>query len=58
MAQDEHRPVRKYSLHVPGGGSPYRVTATANGQGIPEPVYEAVRRQARRLVEFTAKIAS
>lgn len=40
------------------GGNPYGVTVTANGQGIPEPVQEAIRHQARRLVEFAAKIAS
>jgi NAD(P)H dehydrogenase (quinone) len=39
------------------GGNPYGVTVTANGQGIPEPVQEAVRHQARRLVEFAAKLA-
>ena len=40
------------------GGNPYGVTVTANGQGIPEPVQEAIRHQARRLVEFAGKIAS
>ena len=40
------------------GGNPYGVTVTANGQPIPEPVQEAIRHQARRLVEFAAKIAS
>ena len=40
------------------GGNPYGVTVTANGQGIPEPVQEAIRHQARRLVEFAAKLAS
>ena len=39
------------------GGNPYGVTATATGEALPEPVREAVRHQARRLVEFAAKIA-
>ena len=39
------------------GGNPYGVTVTATGQGIPEPVQEAIRHQARRLVEFAGKIA-
>jgi NAD(P)H dehydrogenase (quinone) len=40
------------------GGNPYGVTVTANGQGIPDAVQEAIRHQARRLVAFAAKIAS
>ena len=40
------------------GGNPYGVTVSATGQGIPEPVQEAIRHQARRLVEFAAKIAA
>ena len=40
------------------GGNPYGVTVTATGQGIPAPVEDAIRHQARRLVEFAAKIAS
>ena len=40
------------------GGNPYGVTVTAAGEPIPEPVQEAIRHQARRLVEFAAKIAS
>jgi len=40
------------------GGNPYGVTVTATGQGIPEPVQNAIRHQARRLVEYAAKIAS
>ena len=40
------------------GGNPYGVTVTANGQPIPDAVQEAIRHQARRLVEFAAKIAS
>jgi NAD(P)H dehydrogenase (quinone) len=39
------------------GGNPYGVTVTANGQGIPEPVQEAIRHQARRLVDFAGRIA-
>ena len=39
------------------GGSPYGVTVTATGEGIPQPVREAIRHQARRLVAFAAKIA-
>jgi NAD(P)H dehydrogenase (quinone) len=39
------------------GGNPYGVTVTATGQGIPEPQQQAIRHQARRLVEFAAKIA-
>lgn len=39
------------------GGNPYGVTVTANGEPIPEPVKEGIRHQARRLVEFAAKIA-
>jgi NAD(P)H dehydrogenase (quinone) len=40
------------------GGNPYGVTVTANGQPIPEPVQNAIRHQARRLVEYAAKLAS
>lgn len=40
------------------GGNPYGVTVTASGQGIPDEVKEAIRHQARRLVEFAGKIAS
>src|SRR3954468_21604905 len=40
------------------GGNPYGVTVTASGEGIPDPVQEAIRHQARRLVEFAGKIAS
>jgi NAD(P)H dehydrogenase (quinone) len=39
------------------GGNPYGVTVTANGEPLPEAVKEAIRHQARRLVEFAAKIA-
>ena len=39
------------------GGNPYGVTVTANGQPIPDAVQNAIRHQARRLVEFAGKIA-
>jgi NAD(P)H dehydrogenase (quinone) len=39
------------------GGNPYGVTVTANGQPIPEPVLNAIRHQARRLVEVAGKLA-
>ena len=39
------------------GGNPYGVTVTANGQPLPDPQKDAIRHQARRLVEFAAKIA-
>ncbi|MDB4888088.1 MAG: flavoprotein WrbA [Gemmatimonadetes bacterium] len=39
------------------GGNPYGVTVTANGEPIPEPVLNAIRHQARRLVEVAAKLA-
>ena len=40
------------------GGNPYGVSVTADGNPIPGEVKEAIRYQARRLVEFAAKIAS
>ena len=40
------------------GGNPYGVTVTANNEPMPDPVKEAIRHQARRLVQFAAKIAS
>lgn len=40
------------------GGNPYGVTVTANGEGIPEAVRDAIGHQARRLVDFAAKIAT
>ena len=39
------------------GGNPDGVTVTATGEGIAEPVREAIRHQARRLVAFAARIA-
>jgi NAD(P)H dehydrogenase (quinone) len=38
------------------GGNPYGASVTANGQPIPEADHEAVRHQARRLVQFGRKI--
>ena len=39
------------------GGNPYGVTVTATGDGvIPDAVKEAIRHQARRLVEFAGKL--
>jgi NAD(P)H dehydrogenase (quinone) len=45
-------------IQFQAGGNPYGVTVTANNEPIPDPVKEAIRHQARRLVEFAAKIAS
>ena len=39
------------------GGNPYGVTVTSTGKGIPNEVQDAIRHQARRLVEFAGKIA-
>jgi NAD(P)H dehydrogenase (quinone) len=39
------------------GGNPYGVTVTANGQPLPDTITDAIRHQARRLVEFAGKIA-
>jgi NAD(P)H dehydrogenase (quinone) len=39
------------------GGNPYGVTVTANGEPIPVPVLNAIRHQARRLVEVAGKLA-
>jgi NAD(P)H dehydrogenase (quinone) len=40
------------------GGNPYGTTVTANKEPIPDAVKDAIRHQARRLVEFAGKIAS
>ena len=40
------------------GGNPYGVTVTADGQPIPDAVQAAIRHQARRLVQFAAKLAA
>ena len=39
------------------GGNPYGVTVTATGE-IPDAIQEAIRHQARRLVEFAGRIAT
>ena len=44
-------------IQFQAGGNPYGVTVTANGEPIPEPVADAIRHQARRLVHFAARIA-
>lgn len=67
MADLERANAHPFSLAPPGytdpathgaGGNPYGVTVTADGQGIPDAVKEGIRHQARRLVEFAAKIAA
>ncbi len=40
------------------GGNPYGTSVTANGEPMPAAVEEAIRIQARRLVDFAAKIAA
>src|SRR3954471_16933874 len=45
-------------IQFQAGGNPYGVTVTANNEPIPEPVKEAIRHQARRLVQFAAKISA
>jgi NAD(P)H dehydrogenase (quinone) len=45
-------------IQFQAGGNPYGVTVTANNQGIPDAVKDAIRYQARRLVQFAAKIAA
>lgn len=40
------------------GGNPYGVTATANGQPLSEATKDAIRHQARRLVDFASRIAA
>jgi NAD(P)H dehydrogenase (quinone) len=45
-------------IQFQAGGNPYGVTVTANSEPIPEPVKEAIRHQARRLVQFAAKLAA
>ena len=44
-------------VQFPAGGNPYGVSVTANNQGIPDAVKDAIRFQARRLVHVAAKIA-
>jgi len=45
-------------IQFQAGGNPYGVTVTANNESIPEPVKEAIRHQARRLVQFAAKLSA
>jgi NAD(P)H dehydrogenase (quinone) len=45
-------------IQFQAGGNPYGVTVTANNEPIPEAVKDAIRHQARRLVQFAAKIAA
>src|SRR3954469_15343285 len=45
-------------IQFQAGGNPYGVTVTANNAPIPEPVKDAIRHQARRLVQFAAKISA
>ena len=45
-------------IQFKAGGNPYGVSVTADGSPIPEDVKEAIRHQARRLVQFAGKIAS
>jgi NAD(P)H dehydrogenase (quinone) len=45
-------------IQFQAGGNPYGVTVTANNEPIAEPVKDAIRHQARRLVQFAAKIAA
>ena len=45
-------------IQFKAGGNPYGVSVTANGEPIPADVEEAIRHQARRLVDFAAKIAA
>ena len=45
-------------IQFKAGGNPYGVSVTANGEPIPGDVEEAIRYQARRLVEFAGKLAA
>ena len=45
-------------IQFQAGGNPYGVTVTAISEPIREPVKDAIRHQARRLVQFAAKIAA
>lgn len=44
-------------IYFKAGGNPYGMSVTANGQPIPEEQKDAIRAQARRLVEVAGKIA-
>ena len=45
-------------IQFKAGGNPYGVTVTADDAPIPEDVREAIRYQARRLVDFARKLAA
>ena len=45
-------------IQFQAGGNPYGVTVTANNEPLSDAVKEAIRHQARRLVQFAAKIAA
>lgn len=45
-------------IQFKAGGNPYGVTVTANDAPIPEDVKEAIRHQARRLVDFARRLAA
>lgn len=40
------------------GGNPYGTTVSATGEPLSEDTKAAIRHQARRLVEFTGKVAA
>ena len=44
-------------IQYKAGGNPYGVSVTANGEPIPDDVKEAIRHQARRLVQMAEKLA-
>ena len=44
-------------IQYKAGGNPYGVSVTANGEPIPDDVMEAIRHQARRLVQMAEKLA-
>jgi NAD(P)H dehydrogenase (quinone) len=45
-------------IQFKAGGNPYGVTVTADGTPIPEEIKEAIRHQARRLVDVARKLAA
>ena len=45
-------------IQFKAGGNPYGVSVTANDAPIPEDTKEAIRHQARRLVDFARRIAA
>jgi NAD(P)H dehydrogenase (quinone) len=44
-------------IQYKAGGNPYGVSVTADGEPIPDDVKEAIRHQARRLVQMAEKLA-